>query len=197
MLTSGGGWQDQYGGITHGLKLLQTKAGLDQTPDIRWLPDHLFTDPVYKERFLLYYTGITRVAKGILGEIVQGMFLNRKEHLECLQALNRHAHDTYESLQRGQLEEIGKQIQRTWELNQALDPGTNPPEVQELLEPLSPHLLGCKLLGAGGGGYLLMVTPDAAASAAIRTHLEEHPPNERARFVDFNQSTKGLQVTRS
>jgi len=197
MLTSGGGWQDQYGGITHGLKLLQTKAGLDQTPDIRWLPDHLFTDPLHKERFLLYYTGITRVAKGILGEIVQGMFLNRKEHLEYLQALNRHAIDTYESLQRGHLEDIGRQIDRTWQLNQALDPGTNPPEVQELLEPLKPHLLGCKLLGAGGGGYLLMVTPDATASAAIRKHLSEHAPNERARFVDFNLSTSGLQVTRS
>ncbi len=197
MLTSGGGWQDQYGGITHGLKLLQTKAGLDQTPDIRWLPDHLFTDPLYKERFLLYYTGITRVAKGILGEIVQGMFLNRKEHLACLQALNRHALDTYESLQRGQLDEIGRQINRTWELNQALDPGTNPPEVQALLAPLSSHLLGCKLLGAGGGGYLLMVTPDAASSAAIREYLRENPPNKRARFVDFNLSTKGLQVTRS
>jgi galactokinase/mevalonate kinase-like predicted kinase len=197
MLTSGGGWQDQFGGITRGLKLLRTSPGLDQTPEIRWLPDHLFTDPIYKENFLLYYTGITRVAKDILGEIVQGMFLNRQEHLECLSKLSQHALDVYETLQKGDLKSIGQQIGRTWELNQALDLGTNPPEIQQLLATVSDDLLGCKLLGAGGGGYLLMVTPDATAAARVRKTLNENPPNNRARFVEFDLSTRGLQVTRS
>jgi hypothetical protein len=46
MLTTGGGWQDQVGGITRGLKLIETEPGLCQNPVIRWLPDHLFTDAV-------------------------------------------------------------------------------------------------------------------------------------------------------
>lgn len=197
MLTSGGGWQDQFGGITRGLKFMHTKPGLDQTPEIRWLPDHLFSDPLYKENFLLYYTGITRVAKDILGEIVQGMFLNRQPHLEVLEALGRHTEDLYESLQRGDFSEIGRHIGKTWELNQQLDPGTNPPEIQAILDRISGELLGCKLLGAGGGGYLLLVTPDASASNRLRRILQEDPPNDRARFVDFDMSRRGLQVTRS
>jgi galactokinase/mevalonate kinase-like predicted kinase len=197
MLTSGGGWQDQFGGITRGLKYIHTKPGLDQTPEIRWLPDHLFSDPLHKENFLLYYTGITRVAKDILGEIVQGMFLNRQPHLEVLEALGRHAEDLYETLQRGDFSEIGRQIGKTWKLNQQLDPGTNPPEIQAVLARVEDELLGCKLLGAGGGGYLLLITPDASAAARLRRILEEDPPNDRARFVDFEISHRGLQVTRS
>ena len=43
LLTTGGGWQDQYGGVIPGVKLLETMSGWDQSPRIRWLPDKLFT----------------------------------------------------------------------------------------------------------------------------------------------------------
>lgn len=197
MLTSGGGWQDQFGGITRGLKLLSTPPGLDQTPEIRWLPDHLFTDPALKGVFLLYYTGITRVAKQLLGEIVRGMFLNRREHLLTLEALRHHAQDTYESLQQGDAAALGRNIGRTWELNQSLDPGTNPPEIQSLLSMAKDLTHGHKLLGAGGGGYLLMAAKDPEAAARLRKRFLDNPPNNRARFVDFSLSTQGLQITRS
>ncbi len=197
MLTSGGGWQDQFGGIVRGLKLIQSAAGLDQTPEIRWLPDHLFQDSLTQNRFLLYYSGITRVAKDILGDIVRGMFLNRHESLQVLSELKQHALDLYDSLQSGSYEELAAGVARTWELNQQLDPGTNPPVIESLLAPLQADLLGCKLLGAGGGGYVLMLAKDGDAAARIRKQLEENPPNERARFVDMRLSDQGLQVTRS
>ncbi|MBC2604222.1 bifunctional fucokinase/fucose-1-phosphate guanylyltransferase [Puniceicoccus vermicola] len=197
MLTSGGGWQDQYGGAVRGLKMLETGPGLDQTPDIRWLPGHLFTDPQFQGCRLLYYTGVTRVAHNVLSEIVRGMFLNRQEHLRCLEDLSDHALRMYECLQKGDFERMGRLVDRTWELNQRLDSGTCTPVIQKILEPLNDWLLGKKLLGAGGGGYLLMFAKDEAAALRIRRHLQENPPNARARFVDFSLSETGLQVTRS
>jgi galactokinase/mevalonate kinase-like predicted kinase len=197
MLTSGGGWQDQFGGITHGLKMIRTTPGLGQIPEIRWLPDHTFTSPALKNNLLLYYTGLTRVAKDILAEIVQGMFLNQKDLRETLEALALHAEEFYEVMQRGAFAEIGPLIQRTWELNQSMDPGTNPPQVQSILASIEPELTGAKLLGAGGGGYLLLCAKNATAAARVRQTLESAPPNPLARFVDFELSTQGLQVTRS
>lgn len=47
LLTSGGGWQDQQGGIFHGVKLLESDRGFIQKPLISWLPDYMFTDPVH------------------------------------------------------------------------------------------------------------------------------------------------------
>ncbi len=58
------------------------------------------------------------------------------------------------------------------------------------------HGAALKLLGAGGGGYLLALAPTAADAAAIRADLTREPPNPRARFVTPSLSA-GLQVTRS
>jgi len=74
LLTTGGGWQDQIGGMLHGLKLIETQPGLAQTPTVRWLPGVFFEAPHANQTVLLYYTGLTRVAKDILQEIVRQMF---------------------------------------------------------------------------------------------------------------------------
>jgi galactokinase/mevalonate kinase-like predicted kinase len=197
MLTTGGGWQDQVGGLVRGLKLIETKPGLQQTPMIRWLPEHLFTDPAACGCMLLYYTGITRVAKNILQEIVRGMFLNSQQHETTLHALGEHALVTYDSLVRDQWEALGQCIRRSWELNQQLDSGTNPPAIQSILNAIDDYVVGAKLLGAGGGGYLLIFAKAATAAVRIRKVLTQHRPNKQARFVDFRISAKGLEVTRS
>ena len=197
MLTTGGGWQDQYGGVLQGAKLLQTNSGFNQNPLVRWLPDFLFTNPEYQPCHLLYYTGITRTAKGILGEIVRGMFLNATEQLHLLHEMKAHALDLYEAIQRGSFYEMGNLVGKSWEQNKLLDAGTNPPEVEKIIRLISDYCLGYKLPGAGGGGYLYMIAKDPEAALAIRKILQENQPNNCARFVEMNLSKVGLQVSRS
>lgn len=197
LLTTGGGWQDQYGGLLAGVKLLQTEAGWQQTPTVRWLPEHVFTDPGHKNCHLLYYTGLTRTAKGILSEIVKGMFLNDTEHLECLRSMKQHALDMYEAIQRNDYERMARLVGVTWQQNQTLDSGTNPPEVQAIIRQVSDLCLGYKLPGAGGGGYLYMAAKDEEAAARIRRILAENRTNDKARFVDMTLSDHGLEVSRS
>ena len=197
LLTTGGGWQDQYGGVFSGIKLLQTEAGFDQTPLVRWLPEQLFVHPDYKDCHLLYYTGITRTAKGILGEIVSSMFLNSGMHLNLLNEMKAHAIDASEAILRGKFEEYGKIVAKTWMQNKALDSGTNPPSVEAIIEQIKDYTIGYKLPGAGGGGYLYMVAKDPQAAGCIRRILTENAPNPRARFVEMSLSDKGLQVSRS
>ena len=62
---------------------------------------------------------------------------------------------------------------------------------------MSDYLAAAKLLGAGGGGYLLMFAKDDEAAVRIRQTLTTHPPNKLARFVNVSLSDTGLQVTRS
>lgn len=197
LLTTGGGWQDQYGGVLRGVKLLQTHAGLEQSPLVRWLPDYLFTGAEYQKCHLLYYTGITRTAKGILAEIVRSMFLNSTAHLSLLNGMKSHALDLYEAIQRGNFDEMGRLVGKSWKLNQALDSGTNPAEVEAIIRCISDLCLGYKLPGAGGGGYLYMIAKDPEAATKIKSILNQTPPNNCARFVDMALSDKGLQVSRS
>ena len=197
LLTSGGGWQDQYGGFMHGVKLLESDSGFVQTPKVSWLPQTIFTDAVYSSCHLLYYTGITRVAKNILGEIVKSMFLNSGKHLAILNDMKAHAIDMAECIQRGDFDRYGKLILKTWHQNKGLDIGTNPPEVAAIIDLIKDYTLGYKLPGAGGGGYLYMVAKDPDAALRIRKVLSDNPPNNKARFVEMQLSNKGFQVSRS
>ena len=197
LLTTGGGWQDQYGGVLHGLKLLQTGEGFHQNPSVRWLPEYLFTEPEYRVCHLLYYTGITRTAKDILAEIVRGMFLNSGSHLRLLSEMKVHALDMYEAILRGDFASYGRLVGKSWEQNKALDAGTNPLAVERLISRIKDYALGYKLPGAGGGGYLYIVAKDPEASLQIRRLLTADPQNDNARFVEMSLSDKGLQVSRS
>jgi len=197
LLTTGGGWQDQYGGVLHGVKLLQTQPGWQQQPLVRWLPDTLWTSYEYSKCHLLYYTGITRTAKGILAGIVRGMFLNETERLDILAQIKQHALDLYDVIQRGDFAQMGKLVGKSWSQNQRLDSGTNPASVRAITDQIKDLCLGYKLPGAGGGGYLYMVAKDEEAAARIRKILTNCPPNDKARFVEMTLSQKGLETSKS
>ena len=197
LLTTGGGWQDQFGGVLGGVKLLQTQRGFDQNPLVRWLPDNIYTQPEYQQCHLLYYTGITRTAKTILAEIVRRMFLNHGGELRQLRMMKAHAIDMYEAIQRQDFQQMGLLIRKTWQQNQQIDSGTNPESVQRVTSLIDDLCLGYKLPGAGGGGYLYMVAKDPEAAARIKQIINQAQPNPNARFVDMTLSKTGLQISRS
>jgi galactokinase/mevalonate kinase-like predicted kinase len=182
MLTSGGGWQDQVGGVFAGIKLVQTVPGLHQIPVVRWLPGRFFQGDE-KDRMLLYYTGITRIAHDILGEIVRGIFLNANGRLETVHAIARASVFCHDAIQRDDFAGFTEAVRRSWKLNQELDAGTNPPGVQHILDLAGEDLGAAKLLGAGGG-YLYMIATDADAALRIRRRLEKiRPMTARASWI--------------
>ena len=78
-----------------------------------------------------------------------------------------------------------------------LDKGTNPADIQALIQQFHDLASAYKLPGAGGGGYMYIIAKDPEAAVKIREILSSNPPNDRARFVDMNLSETGFQVTRS
>lgn len=197
LLTTGGGWQDQYGGVLPGVKLLLTSNGFNQAPEVRWMNDGIFTDPQFAGLHLLYYTGITRTAKTILAEIVRGMFLYDTQRMDLLHEMKLHALDVYDAFQKKDYYALGTLVRKTWKQNQLLDSGTNPESIRQITSLIDDLCLGYKLPGAGGGGYLYMMAKDLQAAARIRQILDSNKPNSRARFVDMRLSRTGLQISRS
>ncbi len=198
LLTTGGGWQDQYGGVIGGVKLLQSTKELAQEPLIRRLPSDLFTDPQYAPCHLLFYTGITRTAKDILAEIVRRMFLNHGEQIGLLREMKNHTMEMYDAIQRDDFVRMGRLVRHTWQQNMTLDHGTNPPGVDAITRLVDDLCLGYKLPGAGGGGYLYMIAKDPEAAGRIRHILTTDsslPANSR--MVEMSLSHQGLQITRS
>jgi len=197
MLTSGGGWQDQAGAIYRAVKLIETGQGLEQKPTLRWLPSHLFSHEYANKTVLLYYTGVTRLAQNILREIVRGIFLNSPSHLRIVGEIGLNAIAAFNAIQKCDYDDLAAAVRASWRLNQELDSGTNPPQIQGILDKVKDYYAAVKLLGAGGGGYLLFLAKDEDAAVRLQKTLLAHPSNNRARFVQFSLSETGLQITRS
>lgn len=197
MLTTGGGWQDQFGGVLHGVKLLQTSSGLSQNPIINWLPENIFRQEDYKACHLLYYTGITRTAKHILTDIVRNMFLNNNKTLLLLGEMKQHAINMHNAILHGNFNSYGELVRKTWQQNKLLDAGTCPPLIEKLCKMIDDYSLGYKLPGAGGGGYMYIVAKDPEAAARIRQLLHQEPLTPQARFVSMTLSDTGMQISRS
>jgi galactokinase/mevalonate kinase-like predicted kinase len=194
-LTTGGGWQDQIGGSIGGLKLVTTKAGLAPEAAIHYVPSDILDPRCNGGQTLLYYTGVTRLAKNILQNVV-GRYLNRdRQVMSALEQLAGLASGMAEAMGRKDLQHFGKLVDASWALNQQIDPQSTTPEIEELLSRIRPHLYGAKLLGAGGGGFLLLIAKSTADAERVSRLLEESPPNERARFFDFQVSESGLAVS--
>lgn len=194
-LTTGGGWQDQIGGATAGAKIITTGPGLVPDARIHYLPTDVVDPQLNGGRTLLYYTGITRLAKDILENVV-GRYLDRdRQTLATLRRIGALAPQVAEAISGKDLDGFGRLVGEAWELNKKLDPDSTNPEVEELMARTRPYTLGAKLLGAGGGGFLLMVCRSETDARRLRGTLEAAPPNPRARFFDFDVSKDGLVVT--
>lgn len=194
-LSTGGGWQDQVGGAVDGVKVVTTRPGMVPDMQIHYVPTDLLDPTVNGGCTLLYYTGVTRLAKNILQQVV-GRYLDRdRAAMETFRRIHALPPVVADALARKDLAAFGHAIDAAWRLNKELDPNSSTPEIEAMLDQVRPHVFGAKLLGAGGGGFLLMVCKSPADADAVRKMLNADPPNTRARFFNFSVSRQGLTVT--
>ena len=177
------GKQDQYiaayGGLQH----------------IRFNPDEsVFVDPVVcskerkrvlSSRLMLFYTGITRSASEILTE-------QRKEtgnKLDFLRKMRDLAGEIRRVLQEGhRLDEFGDLLHEGWMLKRELASGITNELVDSAYENArGAGAIGGKLLGAGGGGFLLLYVPEDRRGEVGRALAE-------LREVPFELEPQGTKI---
>ncbi len=194
-LTTGGGWQDQIGGVVGGTKIISTRPGLIPDPTIHYLPTDVIDPKINGGCTLLYYTGITRLAKDILEQVV-GRYLHRDRRTgNTLRRIHELPTGMADAISRKDLAEFGRLTDTAWRLNQELDPNSTNAEVESVMARIRPFVHGAKLVGAGGGGFMYMVCRSSEQAQRLRAELESGPPNPRARFFDFSIDAEGLVVT--
>jgi len=195
MLTTGGGWQDQVGGITPEVKISRTSPGLEQIPSVYWTRLDTSAQGPLCNRLLLYYTGMKRMAKNILQNVVGRYLARDPESLCVVQQLKDAAEQMKHDLDRNDAEAFSRGIERYWSLKKRIDPGSTNAQVERLIASVDKYLLAKLLPGAGGGGFLFMVARDEQSARKVRQLLTRSPPNAQARFFDFAIDSAGLKVT--
>ena len=193
-LTTGGGWQDQIGGQVDGTKITKTLPGTVPTPDVHMVPSDVLDPEWNGGASLLYYTGLTRLAKNIL-EVVVGRYLDRdRAAMEALDQEYLLAHTMAEAMSRRDAARFGELIDVAWGLQQKLCAEVTNEPIEDLLARVRPRIHGARILGAGSGGFLLMICKSPRDAAAVRADLEARPLNDQARFFDFDINREGLVV---
>lgn len=194
-MQTGGGWQDQIGGLLPGVKLISTRPGADQTPTIRAVPFDAEGKRDISSRCLLYFTGQKRMARNILGNVVNRYVSRAEGVLGIVSALKRGASAAADCLARHDVSGFAARVQEYWELKKKIDPGSTNAGVEELMARVRDAATATLLPGAGGGGFILVIAKSAAAARRLRADLESNPPNPYARVFDFDIDPVGLKVT--
>ena len=122
----------------------------------------------------MFYTGDQRSASHILQE--QKKNVDQKEKFEALKEMVALVYELRTALQQGNLDDFGQLLHTNWLLKKRLASGITNPDIDRAYEAgLKAGALGGKLLGAGGGGFLLFFCPPQRADA-LRAALQPLKP---------------------
>lgn len=182
-----GGMQDQYAAAIGGFNLIRfEKEGVTVKP-------LAISGAVRNEleyRLLLCSTGTTRPSGGILGRQIKSYREGNPTVLEALHEIKKLTLDLNNELVRGRVEEFGELLGREWDLKKKLDPAISNEEVDKLYRTaLANGAIGGKLLGAGGGGYLLLFAEDGSHKQLSSAMIKAGSRVENVRFEDVGLET--------
>lgn len=196
-MRTGGGWQDQFGGVIGGVKLLESKPGDVQRIKVTKQDDDWLAQ-LLRDRGLLYFTGQKRMARNILRKVLA--FYAENPHnfatvLVC--ALKADAASGAEAIARHDVDGLAAAVNGYWRDKKLLDPGSTNERVEELVELAKPYSSAITLMGAAGGGFMFVLAKSAADAKKIRAKLDAARPTSTARFYDFELSREGLVIEKA
>ena len=116
---------------------------------------------------MLHNTGIQRMAKDLLRQVVGSYLAREVATVEVLHGIKTLAMEMGFAMREGEWSYLGSLMNRHWELNQILDPHTTNAPINNILARARPFVSGAKLAGAGGGGYLILLAHDPDAAVAL------------------------------
>jgi D-glycero-alpha-D-manno-heptose-7-phosphate kinase len=113
-----------------------------------------------RENLLLFFTGRTRSAAAILADQAERSAVDDQQMLSNLHGIKELAFTARDQLQSGAVEEYARSMHQHWELKRTRSEAITSPEIDDLYTlARRSGALGGKVVGAGGGGYLLVYSP--------------------------------------
>ncbi len=194
-MKTGGGWQDQFGGLVGGVKLLSSKPGARQRIAVKEiaLPESVKT--ALATRGLLFFTGQKRMARNILRKVLAFYAENPHNFARILvDSLKTDADRAAAALASGDIKRFASSVNGYWRDKKLLDPGSTNERVEEMIESIKPWTEAATLTGAGGGGFMFILAKRKADIAKIKETLSARRDSRLSRFYDFAIDGEGLAL---
>ena len=179
------GKQDQYAAAFGDLRMYRFHP--DGTVSVEPLICSNSTLEKLQRNLLMFYTGITRSAGDILKEQTQ-VLGSKQDAISKMHRMVQHAYDVRRELESGNPDGVGHILHESWLLKRSLTNGISNSAIDGWYEAArKAGALGGKILGAGGGGFLLVyVRPEHRD--AVKSALKE------LRRIPFRFEREGSKI---
>ena len=184
-----GGYQDQFAAAYGGFNFIEFSDG------VKVIPINTSTEMINELQFclILCYIGGSHFSSDIQNEVLKGYNIEKKSFMEAMQDLKEVAHsmrNIVESNNLSRLNEFGNLLHKGWVTKKSLSTKISNKKIENFyLTSRKFGVLGGKLLGAGGGGHLLLFS-DSRKKHIVIQELEKIG----GKIVNFHFNPKGLEV---
>lgn len=171
IMSTGGGWQDQVGGLTNGIKFITTKPGICQKIKVAevHVPEEAMKE--LQERFTVIYTGQRRLARNLLRDVVGGYIGARKDSVEALEEMKSVAALMRFYLESGNIDKFTQLLNKHWDLSKQLDAGSTNTCIEQIFMSCEDLIDARFICGAGGGGFLMVMLKKGVTKEELKERL--------------------------
>ncbi len=151
------GRQDQYAAAYGGFNMMEFM------PDDTVIVSPIICDPTtirqIEQSTLLFYTGITRSASGLLQQQSSDIASSQDKQLTMSKMVEL-THTLKSELERNNIHAFGEILHENWLLKKSLTKGISTAEIDDWYsKAMQAGATGGKILGAGAGGFLMLTAP--------------------------------------
>ena len=176
LMSTGGGWQDQAGGLCPGIKLVTSKPSFNQKLEVKHLNIDKKTKEELNKRFCIIYSGETRLASNIL-TIVEGRYLGYvEESIKAHLRIQDLALDMCSALEKGNINYFANLLNVHWEYSKMICTGATNKLIEKIFYFVEDLICGKMICGAGGGGFLQVVLRENVTKEMLHERLIETFP---------------------
>ncbi|MFX1274403.1 MAG: GHMP kinase [Promethearchaeota archaeon] len=184
-----GGYQDQYAAAYGGFNFIEFTKDVKVSPILT--SEDLMNELHY--RLILCYIGGSHFSSDIQDDVLKGYEIEKKSYMESMQDLKDVAHSMrqiVESNNIDKLNEFGKLLHKGWLAKKSLSTKISNKAIENFyLTSRKYGVLGGKLLGAGGGGHLLLFSDPDKKYTVI-----EELKKIGGTIINFHFNPKGVEV---
>lgn len=173
IMSTGGGWQDQVGGVTPGLKYITSMPGIDQKLKVVHVEIPEEAKKELDERFCLIYTGQRRLARNLLRDVIGRYAGNEPDSVFALEEIQKVAALMRFELERGNVDGFAKLLDYHWKLSKKVDAGSSNTLIEQIFSSIEEMIDGRLVCGAGGGGFLQVVLKKGVTKEQVAERLHE------------------------
>ena len=153
-----GGFQDQYAATFGGFNFIEFHGKNNVVVNPLRIRKEIIQELEYN--LLLCYTGNIHVSANIIKDQVNNYENKNTDAIEAMSNVKALAYAMKDELLKGNLHSFGRLLDYGWQSKKKMSSKITNPQIDELYDTaIKAGALGGKLLGAGGGGYLLMYCP--------------------------------------